>query len=231
MLTTPDTATENHCPNCGAVANARYCPECGQQQRSKRHTLRSLAAGALRRTFNLDDGLTHTALQLSVRPETVILGYVSGQTVRYTSPGAYLLIAFALFALSASLFGGFRGGGAAERVAALLLVPCVAAASRLFFARGRFNYAEHLILVMYTLAHVTLGLAVVQIAFPVLNRQSASILTIGALAAGVAYIAWVYAKAFRTRAILAALGGLAALVGGAGLWFVIVLNIVPLLRR
>jgi hypothetical protein len=231
MSTAADVAAAHVCSNCGAATGGRYCSECGQRRLPERLTLRSLAAGFLGRVFNLEAGLAHTAYQLAVRPEAVIQGYISGITARYTHPAAYLLITFAAFSLSAVLFGGLRGGGGADRIAVLLLVPCVAVASRVLFARARFNYAEHLILVMFTLAQVTLGFAAAQAAFTLLDPVHARSLAGATFGVGIAYVVWVYARMFRDRALLAALGGLLALVGGTVLWFVAVANALQLLRR
>ena len=228
--TATSVASAHQCPSCGAHADRRYCAECGQRQHENRHTLRSLAAGALDRAFNLEAGFLHTIYKLSMQPHTVIIGYLSGQTAPYTHPVAYLLIAFAAFAVSAKVLGGFRGGGDVERIAALLLVPCVAAASRVVFLRARFNYAEHLILVMYAFAHATLCYAVVQVVFPLLGRSGAISLAVVVLAACLAYFLWVYAGLFRARVVLSAVGGLAALAGGGLLWVVVILSLLRVLR-
>ena len=230
MSTETSPATGEQCPSCGAPADRQYCAECGQRQRAGRYTLRSFAVGTLKKAFNLEAGFLHTIRQLSVQPHIVIDGYISGRTAPYTNPLGYLLIAFAVFTVSAKLSGGFRGGGDVERIAALLLVPCVAAAARVLFLRARFNYAEHLILVMYACAHATLCYAVAQMAFPLLGRSGAITLAVVVLAAGLAYFMWVYARIFRARAMVAALGGLAALLGGLALWFVVVTSLLRVLR-
>jgi hypothetical protein len=148
-MSTPDT---HRCANCGATCNDRYCAACGQRRFTGRHTLRSLAGGVLSRVFNTEEGIGHTIAQLTVRPGTMIREYLSGRTACYTHPAAYLLIAAAVFTLGLQLVAASTGAGDENRIFALMIIPFVAAASRALFWRGRYNYAEHLIAVMYLCA-------------------------------------------------------------------------------
>ena len=190
----------------------------------------SLLAGAVGKVFNIETGLVHTVLSLSRRPHDVIRGYWSGATARYTHPAIYLLIGFAIFSVSGKLFGRFTGGGDVERIAALAFIPFVAAASRLFFARSRYNYAEHLILVMYVLGHIALLFAALMIVFPLFERTTTWIIAAIALGGGAIYNAWVYVRVFQRHAVLDAVAGLAALLAGALAWSLILLVFIVIIR-
>jgi hypothetical protein len=223
------------CLSCGADAPGLYCPQCGQLRQHQRHTIKSLAGGALARVFNVESGLTHTAYSLTFHPDAVVRDYVAGATARYTHPAMYLVIAFALFSVSGRWFGGFTGGGDVERVAALAFVPLVAVAARLTFARTRFNYAEHLILAMYAFGHVALAFAVILIVFPLLPTSTARAVAAILFVGGIIYTASVYARVFRRRPIMDALRALAAMLIGALLWGLLLFGfirfIVPLIVR
>ncbi|HEX7089908.1 MAG TPA: hypothetical protein VF192_07210 [Longimicrobiales bacterium] len=148
--------------------------------------------------------------------------YLAGRTVPYTNPAAYMLLCFAAFAITARVFGG-ASGGENDRVLTALVVPFVAAVSRLLFWRTRLNYAEHLVLVLYLLGHAALILAALQaILSPALRGDPgmvvSGIVSFGVLGIPIAYFGWAFSRVFPARPWLAAAGGLAALAGGAALW-------------
>jgi len=222
------------CASCGAARTGPYCAQCGQRELRGRHTLRGMAAAFLGRVLDLDHGLLHTVHGLTVRPGTVVRDYLAGRTVPYTNPAAYLLICFAAFAIAARVFGGATGSED-DRALAALVVPFIAAASRLLFWRTRLNYAEHLVLVLYLLGHVALILAVLQaVLSPALRGDPGTVMSgivvFGALGIGIAYYGWAFSRIFPARPWLAAAGGLAALAGGAALWLYAVIALLRALR-
>lgn len=224
------TRTAEHavCISCGAERMGPYCSRCGQREMRGRHTLRGMATGVLARILNLESGFIHTAVGLTVRPGTVISDFIAGRTRPYTNPVAYLVVAFAAFALMNGVLGGGTGGGD-NRVFAALLIPFIAAASRVIFLRGRLNYAEHLILVMYLFAHVVLGLAAAHLLIPFASDVVLRRMGVAVAVAAAALIAWSYSRIF-TRRIPAAIGGLAAVAAGAALWMFALIRILNLLR-
>jgi len=222
------------CVNCGAARTGPYCAQCGQRELRGRHTLRSMAAAFLGRVLDLDHGLLHTVYGLTVRPGTVVRDYLAGRTVPYTNPIAYLLLCFAAFTLSARMLGA-TVGGEFERALTALVVPFIAAVSRLLFWRTRLNYAEHLVLVLYLVGHVALILGVVQaVLTPVIRVAPGEVLStivaFGALGSVIAYYAWAFSRVFPTRPWVAAAGGLVALAGGVALWTAAMVALLQVLR-
>jgi len=220
------------CASCGAARTGPYCAQCGQRELRGRHTLRGMAAAFLGRVLDLDRGLLHTAHALTIRPGTVVRDYLAGRTVPYTNPVAYMLICFAAFAIASRVLGGATGSED-DRALTALVVPFIAAVSRLLFWRARLNYAEHLVLVLYLLGHVALILAVLQaLLLPALRGDPGTVVSgivaFGALGIPIAYIGWAFSRVFPARPWLAAAGGLAALAGGAVLWL---LALIALLRE
>src|SRR5690606_37029182 len=205
------------CAACGAPLGGPFCAACGQRVLDGRHTLRRLVGDAFQRLFNVEGGLTHTFLQMTVNPARVVRDYLSGRTVVYTHPVAYLIIAFAIFALAFSWLGGTSSAGI-ERLAAGAIPLFLAFASRLVFLRTGLNYAEHLILNMFLFAHGVLFLTLAMVVPSMLPQTARTGVLAGALAVVCAYVVWSYSRIFPQRAVLAAVGGLCALVLGLGLW-------------
>ena len=231
---TSTVETAKSCVNCGAALRSRFCPDCGQPAQHGRHTLSSLLMrGALTRLLNVDGGFLHTAWRLTVAPAVVLREYLSGRTAPYTHPVAYLFITFAAFTLLAPLFGGsFGGSNSGNRVMTALLVPLVALASRLFFQRMRHSYAEHLIIALYLFAQIALFFTLLLFLTPIIARYpGAGLVTlIISVLVSIGYFCNAYSRLFERRPVLAALGGLAALAGGAILWGAVIAVIVQLAR-
>src|SRR5690606_6820249 len=222
------------CLSCGAARTGPYCAQCGQRELRGRHTLRGMAAAFLGRVLDLDHGLLHTVHQLTVRPGTVVRDYLAGRTVPYTNPVAYLLLCFAAFAITARVFGGATGSED-DRALTALVVPFIAAVSRVLFWRTRLNYAEHLVLVLYLLGHVALILAVLQaVLLPAVRGGPGTVVSgivvFGALGIAIAYFGWAFSRIFPARPWLAAAGGLAALAAGAVLWAFVLISLLRELR-
>jgi hypothetical protein len=94
---TPDSvpaapSTENHCRNCGAVANRHYCPECGQETRAALPTLREFMRDAAGRLVAFDGRLWRTLYALALRPGFLTKAYLAGRRRHYIRPARLLLL-------------------------------------------------------------------------------------------------------------------------------------------
>ena len=231
----PETAhaasAERGCVNCNAPCTGAYCSLCGQRQLIGRHTLRSVLRGMVERFTSSEAGFIHTARLLTLQPGAVIRGYWAGRTVRYTHPAGYLLVCVALFALAFQVVGGGTGAGEGDRVFTLLVIPFIAAASRVLFWRGQYNYAEHLIAVMYLCGHAVLGLAVLYVGASFLNGSLLNAYTVAALSVVVWYFLFGYSSAFGTRPLISALAGMTALVLGTAMWAALITLMVRWFNR
>lgn len=240
MTDTLDTADEENesvaaiesarCATCNGARTGPFCAACGQRALGQRHTLRTLVVGAFRRLFNVERGLMHTVVRLTVDPGGVVRDYLAGRTVVYVHPFIYLLLTFAAFALVFRFSGG-RGGGDMERVSAAAIAFFLAATSRIVFWGAGRNYAEHLILNTFLFAHAVLLVAgPLQLLSYALPQSAFIIVAIVLALAACAYIVWGYSRALRIRPVLAALGGLFALALGLGAWLLALIWIVNLAR-
>jgi hypothetical protein len=220
------------CANCGAGLSGPWCASCGQRVLEGRHTLRGFARAGVGHVLDVDRGFLHTAMQLTAAPGRVIREFIAGVTERYTHPVAYLLVAFAAFAVTGRLAGGEAGlADGSNRVITATAVPVIAAAARAVFWRAGLNYAEHLIATMYLLGHVVLALAAVQAVTPLVSLQVSSTLGLVALVGGAGYFCLGYGRLFPRRSWVAAAGGFAALATGLALWTVALVQIVAVFRR
>lgn len=218
------------CVTCGAVRSGPFCGQCGQRHVAGRQTLRGFAAGVLRRAVG-EEGALVTVKQLAVRPGQMIRDYLAGRTVRYVHPATYLLLAAAVFALVSSALGGATGAGESDRLFALLVIPIVAAACRVLFWRGAYNYAEHLIAVTYLAAQALLLLVLLYCGTLLVPQIFVGWFAAVSIVLSTAYFSWGYSQIFEQRPVLAAGGALAALLVGVVVWLGITMVIVAVLRR
>jgi hypothetical protein len=105
----PGTTGPASCPNCGAPRLGAYCHDCGQHHLATRLQLRQLWDEFVERFLNLEQGLFHTVLALTLQPGAAIRDYVQGHRRKYANPFSYFLIGSAvsllLFGLAEGRFG------------------------------------------------------------------------------------------------------------------------------
>jgi hypothetical protein len=151
------------CRNCDAdVAFGRvYCGICGQKYAIGRLTLHEIGHDLLHALIHVDRSALSLVQMLLVRPGTVALDYVQGKRRRYFGPFSFLVVIVAAASAVIALTGFRAVSSNKENAFADFLqvhlnlvlfaeVPLLAAYSRLFDRRGRFNFAEHLVLAAYT---------------------------------------------------------------------------------
>lgn len=223
--------TSRDCVTCGTAGSGQYCSACGQDQHVGRHTFRTLVLGTVGRLFNAERGLGYTAAQLTKQPGVAIRGYITGRTARYVHPASYLIIGAGAFALSNSVFGSPTGAAESDKLFTLVMIPIIAAASRALDWRGRLNFAEHLIVVLYLSGHVLLSLSVLYLPVPLLDESAAAFYVMAALLASAAYFIWGYGQALAAGRGKSMFVGAMALVLGAVAWIGVVTLLVGLLRR
>lgn len=230
LATTPEGRAA--CANCGATLSGPWCAACGQRALVGRYSLRGFARAGLGHVLDVDRGFLHTVLRLTTAPARVIREFIAGATKRYTHPVAYLLVAFAGFAVTGRLAGGQAGlADGSNRALTATAVPVIAVVARIIFWRARLNYAEHLIATMYLIGHVVLGLAAIQALTPIVPVEASTALGLGGVAAGVGYFSWGYGRLMGRRRWIGAAGGLSALALGLALWALALVRVVASFRE
>ena len=173
------------CKNCGNTFQGNYCNTCGQKVIDKRFTLKLFLRDALS-VFNLERGFFFTVDQLFRNPGNVLKEYLSGRTKDYYHPLKYIILLAGLstiFVLITNTFDNtieFTSRLAESlteesassssnlqskmqeilrnyiNVVAILMVPFFALSFRIFFARSKLYYGEHMIVSCYALGTSTL---------------------------------------------------------------------------
>lgn len=89
------------CKNCQTSLETthNFCGHCGAKVIRNRLTFKNLWQDLSDQFFNLDNRLFRTIIDLFIRPEAVIDGYVTGLRRRYINPFGYLGIALTLSGL------------------------------------------------------------------------------------------------------------------------------------
>jgi len=192
--------------------------------------------------LNLDQGLLHTIIALTVRPGTAVAEYVRGRTRPYTNPAKYLVICAALATFIMLYFGVLdaqmdlmeeqtrqradmpdalmdaRLNAIAEfmtryfNIILILGVPVMAMFSRLFFFRSEFNFAEHVIFNVFIYAHQNLFFLFA--VPPFFLGMNVTRLTTLYLFLIVCYYIWACYGFFKVRLITAVVRGIGITFGG-----------------
>ena len=160
------------CANCDAEVTGAYCSACGQRADVRRVAFGHLLARVGGELTSFEQPLLRTLRGVLTRPGKVADDYVRGRRIRYTNPVKWALLSTALAFFVGQLVGA-RGpvrieasgeldpDGWAASVARFLesntaplfvlgMLPALALAMRLCFARTGRSVAEELVLVLYT---------------------------------------------------------------------------------
>lgn len=136
-----------------------------------------------------------------------------------------------MFTLIGRAIGGSTGAPESDRVFAFLVIPFVAGLSRALHWRGRFNFAEHLILVTYLGAQVLVLLTVLYVGILTVPARSEPTYAMVALAASLSFYVWAYSQVFEGRRLRAALVGILSLLLGSAAWMILLIVLVGALRQ
>lgn len=169
------------CLDCGksVVVEASHCHHCGSRIIYRRLGFRDLVVDLFQRITNLERGLWPTVRGLTLRPDQVCHGYISGMRKRYTPPATYALIIGSVYAILSLLdseiywyeemISGMSMGGADSssdpefldsfipfRLPLLFLPVCaITLINRLFYYK-QYNWAEQAVVALYYYAHLLL---------------------------------------------------------------------------
>lgn len=236
------------CITCGGPGMHAFCPRCGQPAPRGRLTLRGIASHMATDAFDINRGLFFTAIELMRRPGAALRDYVAGRTVRYASPGRYLVIVLAVTtlvylkigivnAVGSDFSAGVNEAGAgpalvdARKVNELaakymnlilaLSVPFLALSSRLVFRRSGYNLAENLVFNTFVYAQQCLFFVLIAggVHFGGLGGQSVWLPAY--LVASTAYYAWAASGFFGQRPLPAVVRSVGAVLLGYVFYFLV----------
>lgn len=156
------------CKNCGRESSYKFCPDCGQPLETHRITFPHLLHEVFHLFTHLDSGFLYTLKKLAISPGKMQLDYVGGHRVKHQKPFSLFFICASLLALAIYWFT--KDHQPTEQIAAanhkflssyyvlthIVLLPFYSLITWLLFAKARYNYAEILVLTMYTASYMFL---------------------------------------------------------------------------
>jgi hypothetical protein len=171
------------CKNCATVLSntSQFCNNCGGKVIRNRLTIKNLFEHITQTFFNYDNKLLRTLVDLFIRPEAVIGGYIAGIRMRYVNPISYIALSLTLSGLYILVLNKYFPNAFTEMstfglekqqatnittvniiqeyysVVAILSIPLYAVMARLVFInKKQFNLTEHVVMAMYIAAQIGL---------------------------------------------------------------------------
>ena len=152
------------CTNCGHTGTGRYCSECGNPYNVKRITLGSIIHEVTHTFTHLDKGFGYTLKELALKPGKMQKKYLSGERARYQKPFSMFFIcasitALAFYWITKETSSSTELDLTREKylqkyfvIVQCILLPFFALITWILFRNKKLNYAETLVLFVYTLA-------------------------------------------------------------------------------
>lgn len=166
---------EKHiCRNCGYEGNGNHCAMCGEKYTVLKITVKSIVHQAFKFFSNFDKGFAYTVKQLLERPGYMQRKYIEGFRSKHQKPFAFFFVsatlcgsAFYLINIANRMLYGkinvpedefFKSYFVFVQVG---LLPLFALVLWLSFFSSNYNYAEILVLMLYTMGTIFLVLIVI----------------------------------------------------------------------
>ncbi|HVT85426.1 MAG TPA: DUF3667 domain-containing protein [Chitinophagaceae bacterium] len=153
------------CINCGHEGTGKYCSECGQSYEVKRVTISSILHEVVHIFTHFEKGFGYTLKELVLHPGVMQRKFLAGQRQKYQKPFSMFFVCATLSGLAIYWIGRPMHGGATAFeemrehfyrhyfvIFQSIMIPFYALITWLPFRNKKFNYAEALILFVYTLA-------------------------------------------------------------------------------
>ncbi|MES2327965.1 MAG: DUF3667 domain-containing protein [Bacteroidota bacterium] len=163
------TAHHQTCKSCGNHGTGKYCNNCGQSYATKRIALKSLLHDVFHFFTHLEKGFGYTLKQLIIAPGTMQREYVEGKRSTHQKPFSMFFICISINAVARyfifeMLVKYFHSGSLAEAdyyhqfqlFVYLATVPLLSTLTWLFFAKGKYNFAEIAVSQLYAFSFILL---------------------------------------------------------------------------
>ncbi|MDT0557016.1 DUF3667 domain-containing protein [Ichthyenterobacterium sp. W332] len=178
------------CENCNtALSNERYCPQCGARVIRNRLTLKTLFAQLNREFLSLDNKLIRTFIDLLIKPQNVIVGYIEGLRKKYVDAIPYLALSITLLGFQFLIFKEFfpevmttdftqTGNAQIDEfnakineyvfdylgIITIVTLPILAFFTYLLFSGNKnYNFTEHIVMNIYITSQYTITTALITI--------------------------------------------------------------------
>lgn len=155
------------CLNCGEISDGKFCPKCGQSLSTGRFSMRSFGLHLLSSVSRVSGDFLLTAWGLLLHPWAVVRNYVYGKRVGLVSPITMLLLLSLYWGILMAIIPHFNQSEELETLKLgaflkwlygsitfqylFLAIPIALGTWAVYRTdmRGRFNFAELLIAVIY----------------------------------------------------------------------------------
>ncbi len=173
------------CKNCKSQlpTNVSYCSLCGNKVITKRLTIKRVIKDFNSQFFDYDNKIFKTFIHLFTKPEVVINSFIDGSRKTYVNVISYLALTLTLMGFQFLILQKFfpetieatsstptaLGAEFDTKMAeigtyffdyygliTILFIPITAIATYVVFINKRHNYAEHIVINMYTTAQYTI---------------------------------------------------------------------------
>lgn len=168
------------CLNCNNSVKENFCPICGQKTSTHRFSFSYIFdTGILNGIFNINKSFFFTLRELFTRPGHSIREYIQGKRIKHFNAFSLLIILMAIEYLVEDFFGGVKNSdlwpessmsfaNSLDQFIAMhpqliyfIVIPAMAISSYIFFRRSKLNFAENILLNIYSMsALIVLGLPI-----------------------------------------------------------------------
>jgi hypothetical protein len=150
------------CKNCGRQSEGKFCPDCGQPMEVHRITFHHLLHDVVHLFTYIESGFLYTLKMLATRAGHMQRLYMEGHRAKHQKPFSIFFICASALALAVFIF--FKISQPTDETAGVyykflnhyfvlfhvFLLPFYAFVTWVLFKKSHYNYAEILVLAMYT---------------------------------------------------------------------------------
>ena len=158
------------CKNCGHQGTGKYCSECAQPYEVRRITIGTIVHEVTHLFTHLDKGFLYTLRELAIHPGSMQKNYLNGARSRYQKPFSVFFICATLAGLAIYLMtqpSSSAGSTPYDEmrihfyrhyyvIMQTAMTPFYALVIWLLFGSKQLNYAETLVLFVYSSSFVLL---------------------------------------------------------------------------
>lgn len=161
----------SYCKNCGFTTLGNYCEQCGQKTTVTAITLHNILHEVFHYFTHLDNGFGYTLKKLVMEPGTMQRQYIEGERNSHQKPfsmfficGTISGIGYYLINVAAAKIYGVQDATAENFfrhyfvLLQAMLLPVYTLITWLCFRKQQYNYAETLVMMLYSLSLVFLVL-------------------------------------------------------------------------
>lgn len=197
------------CKHCHLSGEGRYCSHCGEIYQPYRITIPSILHEALHTFTHADTGLLYTLKNLAIHPGIMQRNYLEGERKTNQKPFSLFFICAGITAIALHFVNAAAQGAAGHFdlvkanfyknyfvILQAVLLPFYAVIAWAIFYNRSFNYAEALVLCMYSLAFSLLIIIPINFlgySLHFFNEQLAELIVLGA------YMIWTNVNFFRNE--------------------------------